>query len=421
MPQLKSCEMFSCAAPQGFDAAKYARDFPALDQNVHNTRLVYLDNAASAQKPRQVLEALTRFYENDYANVHRGVHMLSQRATDKFEHARETVRRFINAESHAEIVFTRGATEAINLVAHSWGGTFLKAGDEILITELEHHANIIPWQVIAEKTGAVLKAVPIIDQGDVRIEDVAAHITPKTKMIAVAHISNALGTILPVQEIIALARSKGDIAVLIDGCQAVPHMKVDVQALDCDFYVFSGHKVFGPSGIGALYGKAKWLNKMPPYQTGGGMIETVTLAKTTYKPAPERFEAGTPAIAEAVGLGAAIEYIAAIGVERIAAYEHELLEYALEKIARVNSVRVIRPQQQASIISITMDGVHPHDIGSILDRAGVAVRTGHHCAQPLMARLGVAATTRISFAFYNTKEDVDALIKGLDHVREIFA
>ena len=413
-------ELFACAAPQSFNAEKYRADFPALHQNVHGVPLVFLDNAASAQKPKQVLETITRLYSNDYANVHRGVHTLSQRATDAFERARETVRRFINAKSSDEVIFTRGATESINLVAYSWGRTFLKSGDEVLITELEHHANIVPWQMLEKEIGIILKPVRIEDNGDVLIENIKAAIGPRTKLISVAHVSNALGTILPVEKIIANAKSK-NIPVLLDGCQAISHMKVDVQALGCDFYVFSSHKLYGPTGAGVLWGKKELLNKMPPYQTGGDMIEIVSFKGTTFKNAPHRFEAGTPAIAEVVGLGSAIEYISTIGIERIAAYENELLEYATAQLSRINSLKIIgTAPNKASIISFVMENAHPHDIGTILDRHGIAVRAGHHCAQPLMERLGVVATTRASFAFYNTFAEVDALVTGIKKVQEIF-
>jgi cysteine desulfurase / selenocysteine lyase len=412
--------LFACAAPRSFDAEKYRADFPALNQDVHGMPLVFLDNAASAQKPKQVLEAITRLYANDYANVHRGVHTLSQRATDAFEHARETVRRFINAKSVDEIIFTRGATESINLVASSWGRTFLKRGDEVLITELEHHANIVPWQILEKEIGIVLKPVHIEDNGDVFVETVKAAITARTKLISIAHISNALGTILPVEAIIAHAKTL-NIPVLLDGCQAISHMKVDVQALGCDFYAFSSHKLYGPTGVGVLWGKKHILNSMPPYQTGGDMIEVVSFKGTTFKDGAHRFEAGTPAIAEAVGLGAAIEYVSTLGLDRIAAYENELLAYATQQLSRINSLKIIgTAPRKAAIISFVMENAHPHDIGTILDRCGVAVRAGHHCAQPLMERLGVVATTRASFSFYNTFADVDALVAGINKVQEIF-
>ncbi len=412
--------LFACATPQRFDAEKYRADFPGLHQNINGVPLVFLDNAASAQKPKQVLEALTRLYSNNYANVHRGVHTLSQRATDVFERSRETVRRFINAKSVDEIVFTRGATEGINLIAHSWGRTFLKRGDEILITELEHHANIVPWQMLEKEIGIVLKPIRIEDNGDVLIESLKAAISSRTRLISVAHVSNALGTILPVEAIIAEAKSK-NIPVLLDGCQAISHMPVDVQALGCDFYVFSSHKLYGPTGVGVLWGKKDILNKMPPYQTGGDMIEVVSFKGTTFKTAPHRFEAGTPAIAEVVGLGAAIEYVSTIGLQRIADYENELLEYATQQLSRINSLRIIgTAPNKASIISFVMENAHPHDIGTILDGHGIAVRAGHHCAQPLMERLDVVATTRASFAFYNTFAEVDALVAGIKKVQEIF-
>ncbi|MDX1923603.1 MAG: cysteine desulfurase [Alphaproteobacteria bacterium] len=412
--------MFACTKPKSFDAEKYRADFPALHQNINGVPLVFLDNAASAQKPTQVLESLTRLYSNNYANIHRGVYTLSQRATDAFEHARETVRRFINAKSSDEIVFTRGATESINLVAHSWGRTFLKSGDEVLVTELEHHANIVPWQILEKEVGIVLKPVRIEDNGDVKIENVKAAISPRTKLISVAHVSNALGTILPVEAIIAEAKSK-NIPVLLDGCQAISHMPVDVQALGCDFYVFSSHKLYGPTGVGVLWGKKDILNKMPPYQTGGDMIDVVSFKGTTFRNTPHRFEAGTPAIAEVVGLGSAIEYVSTIGLSRIAEYENELLEYATSQLSKINSLRIIgTAPNKASIISFVMQNAHPHDIGTILDGSGIAVRVGHHCAQPVMERLGIPATTRASFAFYNTFAEVDALVIGIKKVQEIF-
>jgi cysteine desulfurase/selenocysteine lyase len=414
-------ELFACAAPQVFAVEQYRKDFPILDQKIHGRPLVYLDNGASAQKPRMVLDAMQRFMEQDYANIHRGVHELSQRATIKYEAVRETVRRFINAKHDDEIVFVRGATEAINLIAQSWGRTNLKAGDEIVLTTLEHHANIVPWQMLRDALGIVLKIVPITDEGDVRIEDVKAALSTRTKLVAVAHVSNALGTVLPVADIIKLAHAQGTL-VLIDGCQAVSHMPVDVQELDADFYVFSGHKLYGPTGIGILYGKRDILKDMPPYQGGGDMIASVTFEKTTYKDPPHRFEAGTPAITEVIGLGAAIDYISAIGLMRIAQHENELLAYATEKLTAINSLKIIgTTKNKAAIISFTMQCAHPHDIGTILDRQGVAIRAGHHCAQPLMEYLGIGATARASFALYNTKEEVDALVTAVRKVQEIFA
>lgn len=414
-------EMFACAAPQAFQVEQYRKDFPILDQKIHGHPLLYLDNGASAQKPRMVMAAMQRFMEQDYANIHRGVHELSARATDKYEAVRETVRRFIHAQYVDEIVFARGATEAINLVAQSWGRTFLKAGDEIVITTLEHHANIVPWQMLRDQIGVVLKIVPITAEGDVRIEDVKSAMTPRTKLVAVAHVSNALGTVLPVAQIIKLAHAHGALT-LIDGCQAVSHMPVDVQALDADFYVFSAHKLYGPTGIGVLYGKHDILKTMPPYQGGGDMIASVTFEKTTYKDAPHRFEAGTPAITEVIGLGAAIDYLSTIGMARIARYENELLAYATEQLQRINSLKIIgTTKNKAAIISFTMQGAHPHDIGTILDRQGVAIRAGHHCAQPLMEFLGIGATARASFGLYNTKQEVDVLVSAIKKVQEIFA
>jgi cysteine desulfurase/selenocysteine lyase len=412
-------ELFACTAPSNFDAAKYRRDFPILDQSIHGAPLAYLDNAASAQKPRQVIETMTRFYERDYANIHRGVHELSQRATKAFEGARATVKRFINAKKVDEIVFTRGATEGLNLLAHGLGKSVLQKGDEVIITELEHHANIVPWQMLCLEKGIVLKVVPVTAEHEVLAADVEKLISPRTKVISVAHISNALGTVLPVKDIIALAKAK-NILTIIDGCQGICHMPVDVQALDCDFYVFSGHKLFGPSGIGVLYGRYELLDQLPPYQTGGDMIESVSFSGTTFKAPPGRFEAGTPAIAEAVGLGAAIDYISAIGMERIAAYEQELVCYAEEQLKHINRLTFYGSVKRSSILSFNMEGVHPHDAGSIMDRCGVAVRTGHHCAEPIMHKLGIPGTIRASFSFYNTKADADALVEALKKTREIF-
>ncbi len=413
--------MVGCVEPQAFDVAQYRQDFPILGQKIHGHPLVYLDNGASAQKPRMVMDAMQHFMEQDYANIHRGVHELSMRATEKYEAVRGTVKRFIDAEHDDEIVFTRGATEAINLVAQSWGRTNLKAGDEIVITTLEHHANIVPWQMLRDALGIVLKIVPITFEGDVRVEDVKAALTPRTKLVAVAHISNAIGTLLPVTDIIKLAHEKGAL-VLIDGCQAVSHMPVNVQALNADFYVFSGHKLYGPTGIGVLYGKRSILKDMPPYQGGGDMIASVTFEKTTYKEPPHRFEAGTPAITEVIGLQAAIDYVSTIGLARIAKYENELLTYATEKLSAINSLKIIgTSKNKAAILSFTMQGAHPHDIGTVLDRQGVAIRAGHHCAQPLMEHLGIAATARASFGLYNTKEEVDVLVSAIKKVQEIFA
>lgn len=413
-------ELFACAAPREFPVQQYRRDFPILQQQVHGRPLVYLDSGASAQKPRQVLEAMQRFYEQDFANIHRGVHELSMRSTDKYEGVRETVRRFINATRPEEIVFTKGATEAINLMAQSWGRKFLREGDEVVITALEHHANIVPWQMLRDERGIVLKVVPITPEGEVRLADVAAALSPHTKLVAVAHVSNALGTVLPVVEIIKLAKQVGAVT-LLDGCQSVSHMPVNVRALDCDFFAFSGHKLYGPTGIGVLYGRYDLLKTMPPWQGGGDMIASVSFEKTTYKDPPHRFEAGTPPIAEVIGLGAAIDYVSTIGMARIAAHEDALLAYATEKLQRINSLRIIgTAPEKAGILSFVMEGAHPHDIGTILDRQGIAIRAGHHCAQPVMEALGIPATARASLGLYNTFEDIDALVVGLTKVQEIF-
>ncbi|HEU0118576.1 MAG TPA: cysteine desulfurase [Alphaproteobacteria bacterium] len=414
-------ELFACSAPQAFNAENYRKDFPVFQQQVHAHPLVYLDSAASAQKPRMVMETMQRFMEQDYANIHRGVHELSMRATEKYEAVRGVVRRFINAEHDDEIVFVRGATEAINLVVSSWGRKFLKAGDEVILTTLEHHSNIVPWQLLRDSIGIVLKVVPITPEGDVRLEDVKAAFSPRTKFVSVAHVSNALGTLLPVAEIIKYAHEKG-VLVLLDGCQAVSHAPVDVRALDADFYVFSGHKLYGPTGIGVLYGKREILKTMPPYQGGGDMIASVSFSETTYKDAPHKFEAGTPAIVQVIGLGAAIEYVSSIGMARIARHEKTLLDYATEKMRGINSLQIIgTTANKVGIISFMMPGAHPHDIGTILDRQGVAIRAGHHCAQPLMEHLGIPATARASFGLYNTTADVDALVSALRKVQEIFA
>jgi cysteine desulfurase / selenocysteine lyase len=395
-------------------------DFPILTQKVHGKPLVYLDNGASAQKPRAVLDAMQRFYENDYANIHRGVHELSQRATDAYEAVRGKVRRFINAAHDDEIVFTQGATESINLVAASWGRTFLNAGDEVLITGLEHHANIVPWQLLREQIGFELRVVPVTPEGDVRLEDVQKALSPRTKLVSVAHVSNALGTILPVRDIAAMAHTQS-IPVLIDGCQAVSHMPIDVQALGADFYVFSGHKLYGPTGIGVLYGRREILAHMPPYQGGGDMIESVSFEGTTFREPPWRFEAGTPPIAEVIGLGAAIEYVGAIGMENIARHEAELLKIATEKLRKIKGLRIIgTAPHKAAIVSFVMDGIHPHDIGTVLDNEGVAIRAGHHCAQPLMEALGLMASARASFGLYNTLSEVDALERAIRRAKEIF-
>lgn len=404
-----------------FDVEKVRADFPILQQRVNGKPLVYLDNAATSQKPRAVIETITRYYETENANIHRGVHALSQRATDDYEAARETVRAFLNAGDAKEIIFTRGTTEGINLVAQTYGRVHVAAGDEILITALEHHSNIVPWQILCEEKGANLRVAPINDRGELLVGEFQALISPRTKFVSVAHVSNALGTINPVGEIIALAHAR-NIPVVIDGAQAVPHLAVDVRALDADFYVFSSHKVYGPTGIGVLYGKAALLNAMPPYQGGGDMISSVTFEKTTYNKLPHKFEAGTPDISGVIGLGAAIRYVYSIGIESIAAHEHDLLTYATGRVSALAGIRLIgTAREKAGVLSFVMEGIHPHDIGTILDQEGIAIRTGHHCAQPLMDRFGVPATARASFALYNTRGEIDALVEGLRNVQKVFA
>jgi cysteine desulfurase/selenocysteine lyase len=406
-------------SPLDVDAVR--RDFPILERRVYDRPLVYLDSAASAQKPRPVLEVMDRALCGYYSNVHRGVHRLSQEATAAFEAARAKTARFLNAASADEIVFVRGATEGINLVAATFGRRHLVAGDEIILSHLEHHANIVPWQLLRQEKGVVLKVVPVDDEGRIDLDAYRSMLSPRTRLIAVTHISNALGVVTPIESIIALAHDHG-VPVLVDGCQAVPHTAVDVRALDADFYVFSGHKLYGPTGIGVLYGKAAILEDLPPYQGGGEMIATVTFDKTTFKKPPHRFEAGTPAIVEAIGLGAAIDYVTAIGLDRIAVHERALRVAAEERLQELRGLRLHgRVDNKAAIVSFTFADVHPHDVGTVLDRLGIAVRAGHHCAQPLMARLGVAATTRASFAMFNTMDDVDALVRGIETVRELFA
>ena len=403
-----------------YDIERIRADFPILGQQIYDRPLVYLDNGASAQKPRAVIDSIRHTYEAEYANVHRGVHYMSQKATEAMEGARETVRTFINAEDTREIIFVRGATEGINLVASSWAETELGAGDEILLTVMEHHSNIVPWQFVRERTGAVLKVAPIDDAGELQMDEFERLLTDKTKLVAITHVSNELGTVVPVAEIIRMAHDKGA-KVLIDGCQAVPHMTVDVRALDADFYVFSGHKLYGPSGIGILYGKAALLEAMRPYQGGGEMINSVTFEETTYAELPFKFEAGTPHIAGAIALGAAVDYVSNVGLANIAAHEDDLLRYASEKLREINSLRLVgTAREKAGIVSFVFDDIHPHDVGTILDREGVAVRTGHHCAQPVMDRYDVPATVRASFGLYNTRAEIDALVDGLRRVQEIF-
>ncbi|MFC4351611.1 aminotransferase class V-fold PLP-dependent enzyme [Fodinicurvata halophila] len=396
------------------------RDFPILDREVYGRPLVYLDNAASAQKPRQVIQAMNDVMEGCYSNVHRGVHKLSQESTDLYEGARERIAGFINADSADEIVFTRGATEAINLVANGFGQTRLQPGDEIVISWLEHHSNIVPWQLLRDRLGIEIKVVPIDEQGNFLFEDYLQLLGPRTKLVAVTHVSNALGTVTPLPEIISAAHER-DVPVLVDGCQAVPHMKVDVQALGADFYAFSGHKLYGPTGIGVLYGRKDLLNSLPPYQGGGEMISSVTFERTTFKQAPHRFEAGTPAIVEAIGLGAAVDYMNALDFEALAAHEQALLTYAENRLSEIEGLTIFgQARNKAAIVSFTLDAAHPHDIGTIVDRAGVAIRAGHHCAQPIMDRYGVAATVRASFGLYNTRAEIDTLTDALHQVKELF-
>jgi cysteine desulfurase/selenocysteine lyase len=403
-----------------YDVWRVRKDFPILKQRIYGNPLVFLDTAASAQKPQVVIDAVRRCYEQEYANIHRGVYYLSERATEAFEAARRKVQAFLNAREAREIVFLRGATEAINLVASSYGRTFLEAGDEILISHIEHHSNIVPWQILCQEKGLKLRVVPVNDSAELVFDEYARMLGERTKLVAITHMSNAVGTVTPIKEIIRLAHERG-IPVLVDGCQAVPHMPVDVQDLDCDFYAFSGHKLFGPSGIGALYGKAEHLEAMPPYQGGGEMILSVTFEKTEYNVIPFKFEAGTPHIAGATGLGAAVDYVNAVGIERIAAHESALLAYATERLSELKGLRVIgTAKEKAAILSFVLEGVHPHDVGTVLDRDGIAVRTGHHCAQPVMDRFGVPATVRASLAMYNTAEDVDALVASIRKAQELF-
>lgn len=403
-----------------FPVENIRADFPILAEKIRNKPLVYLDNAASCQKPQAVIDAIVKCYTHDYANIHRGVHTLSVRATDQFESAREKVKSFINAKSYKEIIFVRGATEAINLIAQTYGKTQIKAGDEILITAMEHHANIVPWQLLCQETGAILKVAPINTQGELLFDEFLALLTENTKLVAITQMSNALGSINPVKDIINAAHSK-NIPVLLDGAQAIPHIKIDVQDLDCDFYVFSGHKMYAPAGIGVLYGKQELLEAMPPYQGGGDMIRTVTFEKSTFADLPHKFEAGTPAIADVIGLGAAIDYLNAIGMDVIADYEHELLTYATEQAKEIKGLTIIgEAENKGAILSFTLNHIHPHDIGTMLDSLGIAIRAGHHCAMPVMDFYNIPATARASFAMYNTKQEVDILMQGIKGLIEMF-
>ena len=402
------------------DVERIRQDFPLLQQRVRGKPLVYLDNAATSQKPQSVIDAVTRFYTSENANIHRGVHYLSERATDAYDQVREKVARFLNARSSREIIFTRGTTEGINLVAQSYGRMALKPGDDIVITAMEHHSNIVPWQLVCEQTGARLRAAPFNDAGELDLEAFERLLSDRTRLVSVVHVSNALGTVNPVKRLIALAHDRG-IPVMLDGAQSAPHLRVDVQELDCDFFAFSGHKLFGPTGVGVLFGRESLLEQMPPYQGGGDMIATVTLERSTWAPLPAKFEAGTPMIAQVMGLGAALDYVMDLGFERISSWEHQLLSYATERVIGVEGLKLIgTAAHKASILGFTLKGVHPHDIGAILDDSGVAIRAGHHCAQPVMRHFGIPATARASFAFYNTRDEADILADALMQVRRMF-
>lgn len=405
----------------GFDVHKVRADFPILGRRVHDLPLVYLDNAATTQKPQAVIDAILHYYAFDNANIHRGVHLLSESATDAYEAARRTVQRFLNAEDRSEIIFVRGATEAINLVAQTYGRAHVGAGDEIVISAMEHHSNIVPWQMLCEERGARLRVAPIDDDGELLLDQFESLLNPKTKLVAITHVSNALGTVNPIARIVEMAHRR-NVPVLIDGAQAVPHLAVDVRALDCDFYAFSGHKIYGPTGVGVLYGKRHLLGAMPPYQGGGDMIRSVTFEKTIYNQLPYKFEAGTPHIAGVIGLGAALDYLTGIGLDAVLTYERNLLAYGTEALKSVPGLRLIgTAKEKAGVLSFVIEGIHPHDIGTILDQQGIAIRTGHHCAQPLMQRFGIPATARASFAVYNTAAEIDTLAAGIHKLKEVFA
>ncbi len=407
-------------ATAGFDVGRVRQDFPILEQRVYGKPLIYLDNAATSQKPQAVIDALARFYSKDNANIHRGVHYLAERATAEYEGARAKVQRFLNAAHASEIIFVRGTTEAINLVAQTWGKAHVGAGDEVLISAMEHHSNIVPWQMLCEEKGARLRVAPINDAGELVLEEFEQLIGPKTRLVAVTHVSNVLGTLNPIRRIVEMAHARGAL-VLVDGAQAAPHLRVDVQALGCDFYAFSGHKMYGPTGIGVLYGRSELLDEMPPYQGGGDMILSVSFEKTIYNKPPYKFEAGTPNLAGAVGLGAAIDFLAGLEHDALAAHEDDVLAYGIRALAEIPGLRLIgTARAKASVLSFMLDGIHPHDIATILDREGIAIRAGHHCAQPLMKRLGVVATARASLACYSTRHDIDALVAGLRKVQEVF-
>jgi cysteine desulfurase/selenocysteine lyase len=411
---------FAPPTPAPFDVERVRADFPILGQRVRGKPLVYLDNAATSQKPQVVIDAVTRFYSSENANIHRGVHFLSERATLAYDGVREKVARYLNAASAREIVFTRGTTEGINLVAQSFARTVLRPGDEVLITGMEHHSNIVPWQLVCEQTGARLRAVPITGTGELDLEAFDRLLGERTRLVALVHLSNALGTINPVRELVARAHARG-VPVLVDGAQSAPHLGVDVQSLDCDFFVCSGHKMFGPTGVGVLYGRETLLEGMPPWQGGGDMIASVTIERSTWAPVPAKFEAGTPMIAEVIGLGAAIDYLGTLGLPTIAAWEHQLLAAASERVREIDGLSLIgTAREKASVLSFVMDGIHPHDVGAVLDDDGVAIRSGHHCAQPVMRHFGVPATVRASFAVYNTFEEIEVLVQGLRRVRKVF-
>jgi cysteine desulfurase / selenocysteine lyase len=404
-----------------FEVERIREDFPILRQRVNGKPLIYLDNAATAQKPQVVIDAVSRFYSFQNANIHRGVHRLSEQATAAYDAVREKTARFLNAKSSSEVIFTRGTTDSINLVAQSYGRSFLQAGDEILITGMEHHSNIVPWQLVAEQTGAVLRAVPITNSGELDLASFEGLLGERTRLVSIVHLSNALGTINPVKEMIAAAHDRG-VPVLIDGAQSAPHLGVDVQDLDCDFFAFSGHKVYGPTGVGVLYGKASLLDRMPPHQGGGDMIATVTVQRSTWAPVPAKFEAGTPMIAEVIGLGAALDYVSGIGQHRIAEWEHQLLSNATERLRGIPGLRFIgTAREKASVLGFVLEGVHPHDVGTILDDDGIAIRAGHHCAQPVMQHFGISGTARISFAFYNTMSEIESVAAALGRVRKMLA
>ena len=414
-------QLASDKAGNALDVARIREDFPILNHQVHGKQLIYLDNAATSQKPQIVIDTLNRYYNTENANVHRGIHSLSQLATQEFEDARSKVRRLLNASDDREIIFVRGTTEGINLVAQSYGRQNVGEGDEIIVSAMEHHSNIVPWQILCEERGARLQVIPMNDAGELLMDEYEKLLSPRTKLVSVVHLSNSLGTINPVEQIVEMAHSRGA-RVLLDGAQSTPHMAVDVRKIDCDFFAFSGHKLFGPTGVGVLYGKADLLDSMPPYQGGGDMIKSVTFEKTTYNSLPYKFEAGTPNIAGVIGLGAAIDYVTNVGLERISAYESELLEYGTRRLSSIGGLRMIgTAKEKAGILGFVLGDIHPHDIGTILDSEGIAIRTGHHCTQPVMERFGIAATARASVALYNTREEIDTLVKGIDKVLEVFS